>query len=336
LIKCIPRSVMNTCRPVFPSFRECAMALCAIICPALSGSIAFGQQYPFIPVAGSPRSERALFQDSRGRLWIAGEQLACFDGTRFFLLHDYGFPSVASYDIAEDSSGAIWIGAETGVYRFSNGKVEEITKGVAVSVIATTPEMAIAAVGPLGSGIPAKAALVRIEWTGTSWKAETVINLDSPGPLTLDLSGTLLYPWTASQWGEIRLQDVVRWRPGTQLAVIHDGSPGGRPVNSSWKIMRDRAGCLWVGGPGGAGVNCGGRFRQMPFPGANVLGPMQEAADGRVVLWGNNLVGVGRPGSFQIATRANGLPGIGIFGEGWHRLARRWGGPIPLRLPISN
>src|ERR1017187_1769821 len=98
-----------------------------------AGSQAFGQQYPFLPVAGSPKNVKALFQDSRGRLWLAGDELACFDGTHLFFLGDYGFPRAESYDIAEDTSGAIWIGAETGVYRFANGRVEEITKGVAVT-----------------------------------------------------------------------------------------------------------------------------------------------------------------------------------------------------------
>src|SRR5579864_118752 len=90
-----------------------------------------GQQYPFLPVAGSPKSVKSLFQDSRGRLWLGGPQAACFDGTRFFALRDYGFPAAEAYDFSEDPSGAIWIGAETGVYRFANGKVEEVGKGVA-------------------------------------------------------------------------------------------------------------------------------------------------------------------------------------------------------------
>jgi ligand-binding sensor domain-containing protein len=113
-----------------------------------ASSPAFGQQYPFLPVPGSPKGVTNLFQDSRGRIWLAGPQLSCFDGARFFSLADYGLPPGITYDVSEDPSGAIWIGAETGVYRFADGRVEAIAEGVAVSVIAAAPDAAVAAIGP--------------------------------------------------------------------------------------------------------------------------------------------------------------------------------------------
>jgi hypothetical protein len=69
-----------------------ATASCSVVLARLAaaGSDAFGQQYPFLPVPGSPKSVKSLFQDSRGRLWLGGEQPACFDGTRFFFLREYG------------------------------------------------------------------------------------------------------------------------------------------------------------------------------------------------------------------------------------------------------
>src|ERR1700723_1308885 len=88
---------------------------CVVICVllAVASSAAFAQQYPFLPVPGSPKNVKTLFEDSRGRLWLGGDQLACFDGTRLFFLADYGFPAAATYSISEDADGAIWIGAET-------------------------------------------------------------------------------------------------------------------------------------------------------------------------------------------------------------------------------
>jgi ligand-binding sensor domain-containing protein len=50
-------------------------------------------------------------------LWLEGSEAACFDGTRFFLLRDYGLPPAEVLDFSEDSSGAVWIGAETGLRR---------------------------------------------------------------------------------------------------------------------------------------------------------------------------------------------------------------------------
>ncbi len=275
----------------------------------LAGTSASAQQYPFLPVAGSPKSVKNLFQDSRGRLWLGGPQAACFDGTRFFLLRDYGFPAAQVYDFSEDPSGAIWIGAETGVYRFANGKVEEMGKGVAVSVIGTTADVAIAAMGPLGLGLPANATLFRIERTGDRWKTEAVLTLDTPGPLTLDASGMLLYPGSGKAWSEVRVEDVLQWRPGGTLPVIRHPSPL-FPENGPVKVMRDRSGCLWMAADGGTGYDCGTGNHVAPFEGADTRSKIHEGPDGTMVLWGDSLLAVGRPGSFRVATRANGLPGM--------------------------
>jgi tRNA A-37 threonylcarbamoyl transferase component Bud32/ligand-binding sensor domain-containing protein len=267
------------------------------------------QQYPFLPIPGSPKIAKILFEDSIGRLWVGGPQPACFDGTRFFYLRDYGFPSVEAFDFSEDPSGAIWIGAETGVYRFSNGKVEEIGKGSAISVIAATANLAVAAMGPLGQGLPFNATLFRIQRTGAKWNMEAVMSLDSPGPVTLDTSGMLLYAGPGKAWSELRLDDVVRWRPGVSPPVIHHPSQD-IPDNGPVKVMRDHSGCLWVGAEGGNFYDCGQGSAAAPYLGANTRSRIHEGADGTMVLWGDSLLIVGRPGSFRIATRANGLPGL--------------------------
>ena len=301
-IGCIPILIMNK------SFSRAArIMICCLL--AGVGSRAFGQQYPFLPVPGSPKNVTNLFQDSRGRLWLTGDELACFDGTHLFFLRDYGFPHAASYDITEDSSGAIWIAAEAGVYRFVNGQVEEITKGVAVSVIAATPSVAIAAMGPLGKGIPTDTYLVRMERTGNTWKIETVTDLDSPGPLSLDHAGLVLCPWLVRGWHEFRLADVVRWRSGTTLPVANQSGPLAAAAGAM-KVLRDRFGCVWRGAFDGSIIyDCGDHhWRPAPFEGADVSGSMQEASDGSMMLAGFTTLAVGRPGSFRVAKLANGLP----------------------------
>ena len=287
-----------------------AIASCAVIWALLAGSDALAQQYPFLPIPGAPKNVKVLFQDSRGRLWLGGDQLACFDGTRLFLLGDYGFPAAATYSLTEDSGGAIWIGAETGVYRFANGRVEEISKGVAVSINAATPDLVVAALGPPGRGIPDNASLVRIQRTGNKWKTETVMSLDSPGPLTLDHAGFLLYAWPDKGWNELRLQDVVQWRSGPRLPVKHNPVPLSKvPGAGRLEVLRDVFGCVWIGSDAQNIYDCGDNtWPVAPFEGATVRSDLHEGPDGAMVLVGYNILAVGRPGSFQIARPANGLP----------------------------
>src|SRR5580704_1385146 len=136
----------------------------------LTLAAALGQQYAFLPVAGSPSSAKNLFQDTQGRLWIGGDQVSCFDGTRFFFLRDYGLPPAQAYAFAEDSSRAIWIATANGVYRFAGGRAQLIAPGMALSVIAATPDFAVAAIGPAGKGMVGDASLVRMTRAGAAWK----------------------------------------------------------------------------------------------------------------------------------------------------------------------
>jgi hypothetical protein len=268
----------------------------------------FAQQYPFFLVPGSPKGMTKLFQDSRGRLWLAGPEPACFDGARFFLLRDYGLPPGEAYDYSEDSSGVIWMGAETGVYRFADGHIQAVARGVARSVIAASPNFAVATVGPIGRGLPRKASLLRIQRVGGQWRSEIVIGLNSPWPITLDRSGMLLYGEPLKGWNEIRLQDVAHYKPGIQVPVVRHTRRF--PDNGNMEIMRDRVGCVWMGFDGGSFCDCGKGRYPVPFTGASTLANLHESADGNMVVTGLNLLAVGRPGAFRVATRANGLPGI--------------------------
>ncbi len=268
-----------------------------------SSPFAFGQQYSFLPVTGSPKAGANLFQDSRGRLWLGGTKSACFDGTRFFLLSDYGLPPVRVSDFSEDPGGAIWIATEVGIYRFANGRMEQLSKSAARNVIAVTSEVAVV----LGGGVTG-APLVRIQRAGDRWKTETVMDLDASGPLTLDPSGMLLYPWPGKGWSEMRLEDVVRWQPGRQVAVIRH-PVSGFPGTVDLKVLRDPSGCVWwSGGDVEDFYDCGQGPHAAPFKGANLRSFMREGRDGSMVLLGDDLLAVGRPGSFRVATHANGMP----------------------------
>jgi len=283
-------------------------ALCFLL--AAVGNVALSQQYPILAVPGAPKGVTILFQDGKGRLWLAGaQQIACFDGARFFSLADYGLPAAVPKDIAQDPSGAIWISADTGIYRFANGRVDRVGNGPAVSAIPVGADVAIAAVLNAGHNgqFRGPVSLVRIEHIDGKWSSQTLMDLDSAGPLTRDSSGTILYPVPGKGWGEIRLADLVRWHPGASVAVTEHPVP--RFPGGPLKILRDRFGCVWEGASGGNVYNCGGGRTEVKSQGSEFQSNLHEASDGNMVLWSRDALALGRPGSFRFAGTANGLAG---------------------------
>src|ERR1035441_5292849 len=117
-----------------------------------------------------------------------------------------------------------------------------------VSVVAGSGGSVIAARRPAAQGIPASASLVRIQRMGKTWKSETVMSLAAAGSLTVDHAGLLLYRSADEGWNELRLENVVRWRPGTQLPVKKNPLPDGKmPSAGPVRVLRDRFGCVWIG-----------------------------------------------------------------------------------------
>jgi hypothetical protein len=58
----------------------------------LATGFAAAQQYPILPVPGSPRNIEHILEDRQGRLWMSTrDDVLCFDGARFFSLP--GVPS---------------------------------------------------------------------------------------------------------------------------------------------------------------------------------------------------------------------------------------------------
>ena len=284
-----------------------AITSCVLMLGYLLGGspAAFGQQYPFIPVPGSPKGVSSLFEDSKGRLWLGGRQSACFDGARFFPLSDYGLPAGDANVFSEDTSGVIWVGTDTGIYQFVNGRMEEISNVGAQSLVAVTSDIAVAV---LGRYLPASAPIVRIVRTRNGWKIETVTGLVSSGRLTLDASGTLLYPTPGEGWSEVGREDLEHWQPGDNMPVTR------HPIvnfPADMTVMRDHSGCVWwSGGDRDAGYDCGRGPQVAPTKGVNLRSRIHEATDGSIVLMGGSLLLIGRPGTFQIASPANGMPSV--------------------------
>src|SRR5580658_8368092 len=140
-----------------------------LIAPAL-----LGQQYPFIPVANSPRNIEHILEDRQGRLWISThDDVLCFDGARFLSLHELGLPT-GLHALSEDLEGGVLAATGNGVFRFFRGRLEHVLSGVIVEeAIGVAPGVLLAA-----TEVPTRAdpnpGLYRIQAVNGGWKAERV------------------------------------------------------------------------------------------------------------------------------------------------------------------
>lgn len=96
--------------------------------------------------------------------------VACFEGSLFYSLRDFGFPAATGIlAIAEDSEGAIWIGSGAGVYRFQRGALKEVMRRYVYALAASSGGV-IASVSPVGQDAPRDPLLFRIRWNGSAWR----------------------------------------------------------------------------------------------------------------------------------------------------------------------
>jgi len=271
---------------------------------------AFAQQYPFVAVKAPnpPQGVKGLFQDHVGRLWVrTTNDVACFDGSRFFYLRNYGFPDTEAMSIAEDDDGAIWIGSSFGLHRFWNGKLVRIQEGVVPSVVRGAPAIMLAAIGPPGKGLPGTADLYRFHKEASLWKSEKLPDLQVVGTLSIGHDQSVTFAGERA-WFESSAEAIANWKSGTRLRI----TPRPLPGMSVEQVFRDRFGCVWFRNQGVTAYQCPAdrQVQRLPDSVADGQKLMSEAGDGRILLPGQGSFALGRPGSFHIAKPANGLPSM--------------------------
>jgi tRNA A-37 threonylcarbamoyl transferase component Bud32/ligand-binding sensor domain-containing protein len=267
----------------------------------MMGSVAWCQQLSFVHIAGSAADSDALFQDRQGRMWVsANGDVACFDGTRFYWLREFGLPPVQVTQFAEDSAGGLWIGADAGLFRFYGGHVERIMASKVISLVATASGVVLASTGT-DAGRTTNASLMRIRYDGFHWRTEKALQMESEGRMSLDHNGAVLFP-CAGVWCEVAADELIRWRPPAALSV----SRHERPTNTAVWILRDRFGCLWWRTQIETSYQCSGDLTSTALD----LGgtPISEAEDGTLLLPQFESLKLGRPGAFKTASPVNGLP----------------------------
>jgi streptogramin lyase len=276
----------------------------------LVASVLLGQQYPFVPITNSPKNIERILQDKQGRLWMSThDDVLCFDGTRFFSLREFGFPAVPSYGLAEDMDGGILSASESGVYRFVQGRLEHLVSGLSVrEIVAVAPGLLLAAVRP-NPAIP-KDQLYRIRAVNGGWMPERLANWESGDSLGRDNSGAILTVCPGG-WCELPAKLIMDWSPR------HAGSPVFHKSELDMqRVVRDRYGCLWFRSIESGAYQCPGEDKPIRLPaaiaGRNVWAGQVENDDGSMLFANAGSLAVGRPGVFQSATPASGLPAVTV------------------------
>ena len=270
-----------------------------------------GQQYPFVPVTNSPRNIERILQDKRGRLWMSThDDVLCFDGTRFFSLREFGLPAVMTYGLAEDAEGGILSASERGVYRFIQGRLEHVVSGLFVrDIVAVAPGLLLAAV-IANPGDSDHLPLYRIRAASGGWRAERLANWEGGDSLNRDNSGAILTVCPGG-WCELPAKLIADWNPRYAGSPVFHKSEG-----DLRRVVRDRFGCLWFRSVESGAYQCPGDNEPIRLPaaiaGRNVWAGELENEDGSMLFANAGSLAVGRPGEFQVATPAQGLPPVSV------------------------
>jgi tRNA A-37 threonylcarbamoyl transferase component Bud32 len=265
------------------------------------------QQYPFIPVAHSPKNIEHILEDRQGRLWVAThDDVLCFDGQRFFSLHDFGLPAFFPTSLAEDAEGGILIPTYGGLYRFFQGRVAHVFSTSYVDdVVDVAPGVLLATVRPDGKK-PTEVVLYRVRAVHGRWEARLLTGWRTGRNLTRDPNGAILATCPGG-WCEMPARLIEDWSPThPTVQVFH------KSAFDIDRVLRDRHGCLWLRSNEAAAYQCPGDSQPVPLPanvaGRNVWAGVSEDSNGAMLIASVGSLALGRPGSFQVATPEDGLP----------------------------
>jgi tRNA A-37 threonylcarbamoyl transferase component Bud32 len=212
---------------------------------------------------------------------------------------------VFSYGLAQDADGGIVIGSALGVHRFFRGRLENILPDVpAGEVVGIAPGVLLAT--GLRKPDLSEGSLYRIRMLNGRWQAAPLAGLRKGAIITRDRSGAILAacPGGWCEWSARSIEDWSPDRPGH--SIFH------KSALDVGRVLRDRFGCLWFRFNEGAAYQCPGDPEPVSLPasiaGRNVWADVRENDDGSMLFANVGSLAVGRPGSFQVALPANGLP----------------------------
>ncbi len=244
-------------------------------------------------------SVRAVWASRGGEVWL-GAHKAGLHVWRDGQVRLVGLTGETFRTIFEDSRGAIWVGTNSGLHRYQNGRFTHL--GVAeglpderVLSVAETPD------GTIWAGTRSGLARLRsdgradaIRESGIEGKVVWALTRDRDGVLWVGMLGGGLARWTG---GKFSFRDSPDRNASDAVTALHE----------------DREGSLWIGASGG-GL---GRLRDVSFR-------TLTTSDG---LGGNlqQCVLVARDGSVWVGHNGGGITRIPPGGGAPERLGRRQG-----------
>ena len=313
-----------------------------------------GQQHPVVPISGPDTPKGCLFpfQDSHGRLWLAGcetgrEGVYAFDGLRF-LSPQGDMDGAGVSGMVEDTSEGIWLASTHGLFRISQGKLAKVFDGVAFAGITQiAPDVFLLAMSHQGGTAQSSIDAVRVSRGENGWRLDSVFAGVGDVKFVLDASGNVLYGCDDG-YCELQANAIVRWRSGQQLAVrSHKLGTGQEYTRRAAVVLRDRYGCVWLRNTTTVTYQCrtDGPASRLASPAiGNGIPLLYELRDGSILIPSFAKIAIGRPGKVQtvpinthgptIPLRDGGLMAVGLelsalsakasWGGVLGRLGRAW------------
>ena len=206
-----------------------------------------GQDARLMPIDDSGKSPvNALFEDSRGRIWLAGGQsVSVFEAGQMRSFGPaQGLPADTANAFAEDKAGAIWLAKSRGVFRLATNRWVELLDAQGGSLVMSG--LFVDSEGTLWMG--------SIQHGLASWHDGRLLQkslrpgLPMRGVYTI-LEDHLGFFWMTSNAGVLRARksDLKSWLEGRQPAVtwqVFDVSDG-LPAAACGVSARDAQGPLW-------------------------------------------------------------------------------------------
>ena len=169
---------------VVPCARNiCRSLLMSVLWILLITQMCGGQQTPVVSVGGpaSPKGCVFPFEDSQGRIWLAGcetgyEGVYSFDGTHF-LSPEGQLNGAIVRGITEDTEGGIWLSSSEGLFRIYRGQIKKIFDGIALAGITRiAPDVFLLAIRRR-EGAPAPTTdAVRVSREPGGWRLDSILN----------------------------------------------------------------------------------------------------------------------------------------------------------------